>query len=110
MEIPGNDLAAKNKIVQEKISKNQTIKNNAAQSKKSDPASGRASSSEQIVLSSKAKVIQKAQEVVKNSPNVRTERVDRIKKEIGEGRFSVESDVLAEKILKDIISESVFLK
>ena len=110
MEIPGNDFTAKNKIAQEKISKNQAIKSNAAQSGSSNPASGQTSTSEQIVLSSKAKGIQQAQEVVKNSPDVRTEKVNRIKKEIAEGRFSVDSGELAEKILKDIITESAFLR
>jgi negative regulator of flagellin synthesis FlgM len=110
MEIPGNDFTAKNKIAQEKISKNQAIKSNAAQGGRSNPASGQTSTSEQIVLSTKAKGIQQAQEVVKNSPDVRTEKVNRIKKEIAEGRFNVDSDALAEKILKDIISESAFLR
>ncbi len=110
MEIPGNDFTAKNKIAQEKISKNQAIKTSTSQSSSSGQTSGQTSTSEQIVLSSKAKGIQQAQEVVKNSPDVRTEKVNRIKKEIAEGSFSVDSDALAEKILKDIITESAFLK
>ena len=110
MEIPGNDFTAKNKTAQEKISKNQEIKSNAAKSTGSNPSSAQTSTSEQIILSSKAKGIQQAQEVVKNSPNVRTEKVDRIKKEIAEGLFNVDSNALAEKILNNIITESAFLK
>lgn len=110
MEIPGNDFTAKNKTSQEKINKNQAIKSNVAQSPSSKPASGQTSTSEQIAISSKAKDIQQAQEVVKSSPNVRTEKVNRIKKEIAEGRFNIDSDALAEKILKDIITESAFLR
>ena len=111
MEIPGNDFTLKNKIAQEKISKNQAVdKATVGKGATGTPSSGQTSTSEQIVLSSKAKGIQQAQEVVKSSPDVRTEKVNRIKKEIAEGRFNIDSDVLAEKILKDIITESAFLK
>ncbi|HAX46265.1 MAG TPA: flagellar biosynthesis anti-sigma factor FlgM, partial [Nitrospina sp.] len=43
------------------------------------------------------------------SPDIRVDKVERIKTEIAEGRFHVDSHELAEKILKDVIAESKFL-
>ena len=64
---------------------------------------------EHIALSSKAKTYPKAHEAIKNSPDIRVDKVKRVKAEIAEGRFHVNSDELAEKILKDVITESKFL-
>ena len=44
-----------------------------------------------------------------NSPDIRVDKVERVKAEIAEGRFHVNSDKLAEKILKDVITDSKFL-
>ena len=65
---------------------------------------------EHIALSSKAKDIQKSHEAVKNSSDIRVDKVDRIKTAISEGSFHVDSHELAEKILKDVIVESKFLE
>ena len=105
MEIPGNELRVKNKTIQDRI------KVTGKESAKTGATSGSsgAGGTENIVLSSKAKDIQKAHEVLKNSPDIRVDKVNRVKAEIAEGRFHVDSDELAEKILKDIITESKFL-
>jgi flagellar biosynthesis anti-sigma factor FlgM len=111
MKIPGKDFALKNNIIQEKISKNQAVdKATVGKGASGSSSAGQNSTSEQILLSSKAKVIQQVKEVVLNSSNIRTEKVNRIKKEIAEGSFNIDRDMLAEKILKAIITESAFLK
>ncbi len=108
MEIPGNELRIKNRAVQDrgKVGNNPPAKSTDSGVESSSKGSG---SSEQIVLSSKAKDIQKASETAKSAPDIRTEKVNRIKKEISEGRFRVDSKDLAESILKNIITESKFL-
>ena len=105
MEIPGNELRVKNKAIQDrvKVSSKESAKTGATS--KSSGSKG----TEHIALSSKAKDIQKAHEVLKNSSDIRVDKVNRVKAEIAEGRFHVDSDELAEKILKDIITESKFL-
>ena len=108
MEIPGNELRVKNKAIQDRI------KVTGKESAKTDASGGSSGTkgtqgSEHIALSSKAKDIQKAHEAVKNSSDIRVDKVERVKAEIAEGRFHVDSAELAEKILKDVITESKFL-
>ncbi len=107
MEIPGNDLKVKGKTVDR-------VKLTGKQSAKAD-SSGASSAKgthggEHIALSSKAKDIQKSHQAVKNSSDIRIDRVDRIKAAIADGSFHVDSHELAEKILKDVIIESKFLE
>ena len=108
MEIPGNELRVKNKTIRDRI------KVKGQESAKTGPVSGSSSAkgtqaTENIALSSEAKDIQKAHEVVKNSSDIRVDKVNRVKAEIAEGRFHIDSNELAEKILKDVITESKFL-
>ncbi|MFQ5716729.1 MAG: flagellar biosynthesis anti-sigma factor FlgM [Nitrospinales bacterium] len=109
MEIPGNDFR---KISQQKIASKPAVRKGG--SKESAPAqsssAGQAPQSEQVSVSFMARGIQKAQETLKGVPDIRVDKVERIKKEIAEGRFKVDSEELAGKILKDIITESAFLK
>ena len=109
MEIPGNEFRVKNKTVQSRA------KVTGKESTKTQVAGGsqgakRTEGAEQIALSSKAKDIQKAHEAVKNSSDIRVDKVERVKAEIAEGRFHVDSAELAEKILKDVIIESKCLE
>ena len=108
MEIPGNELRVKNKAIQDRV------KVTGKGSAKTDTTSGASSAkrtqgNENIALSSEAKDIQKAHEALKNSSDIRVDKVERVKAEIAEGRFHVDSNELAEKILKDVITESKFL-
>ena len=104
MEIPGNDFRIKGKTVQDRIK----IGDKTAKSKSLDgtPSTG---GSEQIAISSKAKDIQKATKAINAAPDIRIEKVNRIKEQIANGSYRVSSEQLAEKILENIITESNFL-
>ena len=104
MEIPGSNFRIKGKAVQDRIKVGD--KKSVTQSQ-----SGASSTSgtEQIAISSKAKDIQKATEVVNAAPDIRTEKVERIKNEIAKGDYHVSSEDLAGKVLENIITESKFL-
>lgn len=104
MEIPGNDFRIKNKTIQDRIKVGD--KQSTA---KSQGSTSSTSGTEQIAISSKAKEIQKATESVNSAPDIRTEKVDRIKSEIANGNYRVSSEQLAEKVLENIITESKFL-
>jgi negative regulator of flagellin synthesis FlgM len=104
MEIPGNDFRIKGKTVQDRIK----VGGKTAKSKSLGGTSS-TSGAEQIAISPKAKDIQKATEVVNAAPDIRIEKVDRIKEQILNGSYSVSSEQLAEKILENIIKESNFL-
>ncbi len=62
---------------------------------------------ETVVLSERAKDIQKAKEIALNTPDVRTEKVAELKDQIEKGKYRVDSKDIAEKMLKDIVNESM---
>jgi negative regulator of flagellin synthesis FlgM len=104
MEIPGNDFRVKGKTIQERIKVGkETV------TTKNQGGSSLTGGTEQIAISSKAKDIQKAAEIINASPDIRTEKVDRIKEQIANGNYHVSSEKLAEKVLENLITESKFL-
>ncbi len=106
MEFPGNEFRInKNRPVQE----TREIRSNRARSEKTEPAPP-APQGEQIALSSKARLIQGAHEAIGAAPDIRTDKVNRIKELVAKDQYRVPSDVLAEKILKEIITESRFIE
>ncbi|MDH3256401.1 MAG: flagellar biosynthesis anti-sigma factor FlgM [Nitrospinota bacterium] len=105
MEIPGNDIRIKNKTVQDRM--------DVAGKKPANPKSesaGQVPGGEQIDLSVKAKGIQKALETVQTSPDIRSEKVAEIKTQIANNTYQVDSEALAERILREIITESQFIE
>jgi negative regulator of flagellin synthesis FlgM len=103
MEIPGNDFRIKGKTVQDRIKVG-----NKTDTSKSLGGTSSTGGTENIAISSKAKDIQQATEAVNAAPDIRIEKVDRIKEQITNGSYSVSSEKLAEKILENIITESNF--
>lgn len=105
MEIPGNEFRInKNKGVSDVPPKQNKV------AKRDVPPTGPVTGGEQIALSAKAKGIQKALETVQSTPDIRTEKINRIKTEIAEGRFHIDSEKVAEKILSELLSESEFIE
>jgi negative regulator of flagellin synthesis FlgM len=103
MDIPGNDFRVKNKTIQNLKAGNKIA------STKSQGGTLSTSGTEQIDISSKAKDIQKATEAVNAAPDIRIEKVDQIKEKIESGNYNVSTEQLAEKILKNMITDSKFL-
>ena len=107
MEIPGNEFRIKNKTVQDRMD----VAGKKAAHQKSEPSSASPSSGgEQIALSAKAKGIQKALETIQTSPDIRSEKVAEIKSQIASNTYQIDSEALAEKILREIITESQFIE
>jgi negative regulator of flagellin synthesis FlgM len=104
MEIPGNDFRIKGKTVQDRIKVG-----DKTDTSKSLGGTSSTGGTEHIAISSKAKDIQQATQAVNAAPDIRIEKVDRIKEQIANGSYSVSSEQLAEKILENIITESNFL-
>ncbi len=107
MEIPGNDFRVNKKTSSEKVNVQKPPEGQIPGSTPKPTASG---GGEQVALSSQAQNIQKAIEIAKSAPDIRMEKVNRIKAEIEDGSFKVDSEVLAESILKEILTESQFLE
>ena len=98
MEIPGNDFRIKNKIIQDRVKVG-----DKAPASKSEGAS--ATGGEQIKISSRARDVQLANEVINTTPNVRASEVARVKAAIEKG-YNVDSRDIAEGILKNLLQES----
>ena len=104
MEIPSNDFRIKSKAIQNKVKSG--AKPTAANFEDKISSS---SSTEQVAISSKAKDIQQATKAVNDTPDIRIEKVERIKDQLENGNYHISSDKLAEKVLQNIITESEFL-
>jgi flagellar biosynthesis anti-sigma factor FlgM len=98
MEIPGSNFRIKNKIIQDKIKSGDKVP--AEKSEGASPAGG-----EQIKISSRARNVQLANEVISTTPNVRASEVARVKAAIENG-YNVDSRDIAEGILKNLLQES----
>ncbi len=62
---------------------------------------------ETVVLSERAKEIQKAKDIAAAAPDVRTEKVAELKDRIEKGNYHVNSRDIADKMLKDVAGESI---
>lgn len=69
---------------------------------------GKTSSPEgdRVDLSIRSKELKKIEEVLALAPDVRTERVEALKRSIEEGRYEVDSAALAERMIRDALFET----
>ncbi len=74
---------------------------------KPEEALGKTESGDRVELSSRSRELQKIHEVLQSTPEVRLERVSELKKRIAEGRYHLESNALAEKILKESLLDLI---
>ena len=98
MEIPGNDFRIKNKIIQDRVKVGEKVPAEKSEGASSDGG-------EQIKISSRARDVQLANEVINTTPNVRASEVARVKAAIEKG-YNVDSRDIAEGILKNLLQES----
>ena len=60
-----------------------------------------------VEISQQSSEIRKVKEVIMEQPEVRTETVKKIKKEIDEGTYKVDGEKVAEKIIKENILDEL---
>ncbi len=60
-----------------------------------------ASSNDDVVLSSRSKEMQRIYQILQETPDIRTEKIAALKKAIQEGKYSVDPQTLAEKMLNE---------
>lgn len=65
------------------------------------------SSSDRVELSVQSKELQKIHDLLQKTPDVRSERVSNLKESIQEGRYQVDSEGLARKMIKEGILELI---
>ena len=65
------------------------------------PAGGSASSDDSVKISGRAREIQLAHEAARAAPEVRSDKVAQLKKQVASGNFKVDSGAVAEKLLAE---------
>ena len=66
----------------------------------------RAAPTESVNLSHTARDIQKIREIIEATPEIRTEKVGQLKREIEAGTYNVNADTVAEKMLRESLIET----
>lgn len=74
---------------------------------KSGEAEARTASGDRVEFSARSREMQKIYEVLRAAPDVRSDKVSEIRKQIEEGRYRVDSDTLAEKIIKESLLDLI---
>lgn len=72
------------------------------EAKETSPASGKASQSDRVDISGKAREIAELMAVISQMPDVRAEKVAEIKKAIESGNYNINPAKIAESILNEI--------
>jgi negative regulator of flagellin synthesis FlgM len=62
---------------------------------------------EKVTLSQKARDIEKIQDILRNTPDVREERVAHLKKKITSGEYSVNGKDVADQMLREFLLEDL---
>jgi negative regulator of flagellin synthesis FlgM len=70
-------------------------------------AEDKSSSGDKVELSVQSKEMQKVYDVLQMTPDVRDEKVSALKKSIQEGQYQVDSEAVAEKIIRESILDLV---
>jgi negative regulator of flagellin synthesis FlgM len=68
---------------------------------------GKSPSSDKVELSAQSKEMQKIYDMVQLAPDVRAEKISSLKKAIAEGQYKVDSEAVADKMIKDSIFELI---
>ncbi len=80
-----------------------SLKNGAKASSAYQSNQTAATQGEQVTVSVAGKTMLAAMGAVKNAPDVRTERIEKLKRDIQEGNYQVDSKKVADKMLRSII-------
>ncbi len=71
----------------------------------SPPVKNAVSAEDRVDLSSESRDMQKINQVLAATPDVRTEKVDALRKLVESGQYDVKSDSVAGKMIQDFLSE-----
>lgn len=79
----------------------------AEQNQKPGEVGAKAASGDRVEFSARSREMQKIYEALQTTPDIRSEKVAEIKKRIEEGQYRVDSETLAEKIIKESLLDLI---
>jgi negative regulator of flagellin synthesis FlgM len=97
-EMKINDVQQGSNTIQYVNQTNQAEKNTTAQGVKNPEASG-----DKVELSALSREMQKINDVLEMTPDVRAERVSELKAAIQEGRYNIDSEAVADKMIRETL-------
>jgi len=71
------------------------------------PGSSQAAKEDKVVLSPKAKEVQEATKLIKELPDIREEKVAKLKEQVDQGTYRVDGKKIAFKMLKESILDEL---
>lgn len=95
------DVNSNEKIAQQ-VQKSQAVQEPQTGGLEKDTASTQPPVADKVSISTD---VQKVQEVLKTTPDVRAERVEELKQKVNSGQYRVDSREIANKMIKSLISE-----
>ncbi len=79
----------------------------ATSTRKISPQGTKASAKDKLEISATAKHFQTALKAAKDSPDIRTEKVEKIKAQIESGTYNVSAEEVAKKMMAEIFNHSI---
>ncbi|MDI6761921.1 MAG: flagellar biosynthesis anti-sigma factor FlgM [Thermodesulfobacteriota bacterium] len=100
-----SDINQKNNMLQNVGQANST--HPPEKNQKPGEADAKTASGDRVEFSTRSREMQKIYEVLQTTPEVRSDKVSEIKKRIEDGQYRVDSETLAEKIIKESILDLI---
>jgi negative regulator of flagellin synthesis FlgM len=100
-----SDINQKNNLLQKVVQAHST--HSAEKNLKPGESEGKTASGDKVEFSARSREMQKIHEVLRTVPEVRSEKVAKLKKQIEDGQYRVDSDAIAEKIIKESLLDLI---
>ncbi|MFH1146314.1 MAG: flagellar biosynthesis anti-sigma factor FlgM [Pseudomonadota bacterium] len=98
------DLSANDQITQQ-VQKKQTVQEPQTAGIEKGPGSTQSPVADQVNISPASRDVQKVQEVLKSTPDVRAEKVEELKQKVNSGQYKIDSQEIANKMIKSLITD-----
>lgn len=98
------DINAKENVAQY-VQNNQATQGAQQVEREKQAAAEQSQATDKVELSAASRDIQKIQEVLKNTPDVRAEKVQELKSKIESGQYRVDAREIANKMISDLIQD-----
>jgi negative regulator of flagellin synthesis FlgM len=96
------DINTKENVVQY-VQNNQAAQGAQQAEREKQAAAEQSQATDKVELSAASRDIQKIQEVLENTPDVRAEKVQELKSKIESGQYKVDAREIANKMISDLI-------
>ncbi len=94
-----------NEKITSSIQKSQAVQETQNAGREKEAASSQPQAMDKVDISSMSRDVQKVQEVLKNTPDVRAEKVQELKAKVESGQYKVDAREIAGKMISSFIQD-----